>query len=244
MFKQPQYLNHSCSIFFPRISTIRRKAFDLETYLGQQYAIPHIIPIPDELDPEIPRIVISSKHGFSIIQISQISLTMHVRYSPDYQTNHAKIRTYLDERLPKLFDIVNILDVKPLFCGLTGELRLLSNFSEQEMHDFALQKFNYLRFNPDIYDFELKTTHIHAETFFANIALSNYRERQRYTDGLEPASFIDNSVIRTGFLINGDFNDRYAFYSQPNYECRVTVLDHLLDVTFESFDQTAQQIIS
>ena len=56
-------------------------------------------PIPDDQDPGLPRVVFSSKSGFSQIVISQISVALAVQYSEDFQLDSSKGEKYIVERL-------------------------------------------------------------------------------------------------------------------------------------------------
>jgi len=129
MFEAVRYVQNSFAIAFPRQHDIRRKVNDfedfLQTHLEGHYQQPMLIPVPDEMDPEIPRLIFGSRHGFSQIVFSQIGLSLNVDYSPDWQLDVSKGRQYLLERAPVLFDLLSILDnIKPFFSGLTTKIRL------------------------------------------------------------------------------------------------------------------------
>jgi hypothetical protein len=105
MFQPPSYIQNSFSIFFPRQEMIRRRVNEFEDTLTGRYSQPQVLPIPDELDPEVPRILFDSKHGFSQIVISQINMSLNVSYSSDWQSDIGRGRNYLTERVPTLFDL-------------------------------------------------------------------------------------------------------------------------------------------
>ena len=65
-----RYMQNSLAVAFTRQAAIRRAANGFEDALRDQYGQPNVLAIPDELDPEIPRIIFSSKHGSSQILIS------------------------------------------------------------------------------------------------------------------------------------------------------------------------------
>src|SRR4051794_20050190 len=98
IFSTPRYVQNSFSVIFPRQLDIRRRANDFENKLSGNYGQPQIFPMPDELEPEAPRIIFNSSHSYSQIVISQISITMNVNYSPEWQVNADLRRNYLLER--------------------------------------------------------------------------------------------------------------------------------------------------
>lgn len=120
MSSDVRYIQNGLAVAFTRQAAIRRDANDFEDALREQYGQPNVLAIPDELDPEIPRIIFSSKHGFSQILISQVNMTLNVRYSSDWQTDISKGRGYLMERVELLSQMLNLLqDPDPFFWGLT-----------------------------------------------------------------------------------------------------------------------------
>jgi len=82
MFDKAKYIQNGFNISFSRQPEIRRRANDFEDRLKGLYFQPHIVPVPDDLDPEVPRMLFGSEHGFSQIIVSQISLVLNVTYSP------------------------------------------------------------------------------------------------------------------------------------------------------------------
>ena len=54
MFENAKYIKNSFNIFFSRQPEIRRRANDFEDKLKGRYFQPHIVPVPDDLDPEVP----------------------------------------------------------------------------------------------------------------------------------------------------------------------------------------------
>ena len=96
MLETARYIQNSYSVTFPRQHDVRRKANKVEdflqTHLAGHYKQPMVIAVPDEVDPEIPRLMFGSRHGFSQLILSQVGLTLHVTYSPDWQVDVSKGR--------------------------------------------------------------------------------------------------------------------------------------------------------
>lgn len=123
MFGATRYIQNSFSVSFSRYPEIRRRSNEFEdllkTNFQNHYGQPQVISVPDELDPEVPRLVFGSRHGYSQIIISQIGMTLNVTYSPEWQQDISKGKKYLKERSSALYLLLKILeDSQIFFSGL------------------------------------------------------------------------------------------------------------------------------
>lgn len=226
MFQSPRYIRNSFSISFPRQIKIRRRANDFEDYLGaanrldDRYFHPQVLPIPDDFDPEIPRIIFGSEHGFSQIVFSQISLSLNVTYSPDWQDDINKGKEYLNRRVPILFDLIDILKITEVisFCGLVTQVRLSTPGDNDSALSHVTRIFLQEHIGIDLYDIELKMTTTQADKYFSNLTLRNYRIWEIPDDEfITRPPLRDNRVVGRGVEVIGDYNDRYAYNQKPDY---------------------------
>lgn len=219
MFEQPKCIKNSFNIILPRQLTIRRKANEFEDALEGHYFQPQIFPVPDDLDPEVPRIIFGSKHGFSQIIISQISFALNVNYSPDWQTDSEKRKAYLIDRIPILFQLLKISDIStPYFCGLTTQFRLPGReISEQDIITHLGQLYLKDELVQDYHDLQIKKTEIFDNRFFSNVTIKNYRswKLESATPGI--LRLTRDEANERGIEIIVDFNDRYAFNEGKAY---------------------------
>jgi len=237
MFQRTRYLRNSFSLTFPRQPDIRRKANDFEDALKEKlqghYSQPQVIAVPDELDAEVPRLIFASRHGFSQIIISQVSIVLNVTYSPDWQSDIEKGRDYLSERVKVLYELLSVLNgIRPYFSGLTTHVRLVSNADDKQI----LEDLSKL-WTKDCFDgLELDTTHelllkmttVHSERFFSNMTVRNYRgwTFEGAQTGIRPSPSAEAS--ERGVEIIGDFNDRYAYNEKNNYFSESAVADEII----------------
>ncbi|MCB0158117.1 MAG: hypothetical protein KDD83_08285 [Caldilineaceae bacterium] len=224
MFQTPRFLQNSFSITFARISDIRRRANAVEDALHQvlpgHYTIPQVIPVPDELDPEVPRLLFGSTHGYSQILISQISLVLNVQYSPDWQADIARGEAYLRERVPPLFSVLAALHgATPLFAGLTTLARTPTrpDVTDAMLLNLLAQRTLHTDAAPDMFDLQVKTTRIVDEHFYSNVTVKNFRgwPQEQMASGVVPIS--TTAAVERGIELHGDFNDRYRFNESPDY---------------------------
>jgi len=217
MFDKAKYIQNSFNIFFSRQPEIRRTANAFEDKLKGRYFQPHIVPVPDDLDPEVPRMIFGSEHGFSQIIVSQVTLVLNVTYSPDWQMDISKGRQYLFERVPILFELLDIFKgEKSYFCGLSTRVHLSTKTEDKKIIEH-LEKL-YLRNSMNsIYDVQLKITNVLSQRFFSNITVQNYRSWKLEGPRQGVVRFPQNEASDHGIEISGDFNDRYAFNENNEY---------------------------
>src|SRR6266496_3287758 len=176
MFDIPRYIQNSFSVIFPPIPDIRRKANDFEERLKGEYTQPLIIPIPDDFDSAMPRIIFDSKRGLNQIVIAPISIAFNVNYTPEYQIDAAQRSKYLQDRIPTVLKLTGVLkSVRPYFSGLTTQVHIPSTASEQDILQRIAQLFLGDKTTDNRHDIQIKFTDVVDERYFSNIIVENYR---------------------------------------------------------------------
>jgi hypothetical protein len=229
VFKEARFIRNSFSVLFPRQRLIRRKANDLEDHLKHSYSPPQTIPIPDEFDPQVPRLIFGSEHGFSQIVVSQISISLNVTYSPDWQTDINEGREYLAERVSLLFESLQILDgVRASFCGQTTTVRLATD----EADTFVIGKIaSWFSSDQDItetHELRIKKANVIDNRFFNNLTLSNYRVWTIPSTITTTPRVSSENVKERGLEVVGDFNDRYAYNEREDYNSNIEVAQEVI----------------
>jgi hypothetical protein len=236
MFEIERYVRNSFSVSFPRQLRIRRMANEFEDRLKGAYFQPQIISVPDDLDPEVPRIIFGSEHGFSEIIVTQMSVILNVVYSNDWQTNFEQRQAYLRERVPILFELTDILGVAHLhFCGLVSEVKLASHLDEQHvLNHLASRLLKQSELN-NAHDIQVKMTNVIDEQFFNNVTIGNYRSWQVSEIPPSIVSLSRRDIVAHGIQIIHDFNDRYAFNEKARYSTN-------LDIGLEAIDRAMTEM--
>lgn len=230
MFDTPRFIQNSFNVVFPRQSAIRRKANNFEDRLKGLYFQPQIISVPDELDPEIPRIIFGSEHGYSQVIISQVSFVLNVVYSTDWQTDISKGKQYLYERVKILFDLIKLLEgITSHFCGLSTKVQIPSNTEDTAILKHIAKLFFKDENIEGVHDLQYKRTSIVSGRFYNNITLTNYRSWKIGT-GQQGVLRVSSKEANTrGIEIVGDFNDRYEFNEKKDYNSTVDVAQIIID---------------
>jgi hypothetical protein len=222
MFEEAKYIQNSFSITFKRDSQIRRKANLFEDLLKEKlqghYSQPQLIAIPDDFEPEMPRLIFSSSHGFSQIIISQISMTLNVTYSPDWQINISKGKDYLQQRIQALFDLLSKADeIRPSFSGLITRVQLTAKSSEDEFLQFMREHIRFELIADQLHDVMFKETTVYQDLFFNNITIQNFRNWKLQQIMSDIPRYPRQAITGKGVEIISDFNDRYAYNEFPDY---------------------------
>lgn len=247
MFGQAKYIQNGFSITFQRYQNIRRKANEFEDLLKKRfnghYGQPQLIPVPDELDPEVPRMIFGSKHGFSQIIISQIAVVLNAIYSPDWQTDISKGKEYLMERSAALFSLLETIDHMPVyFSGLTTRIQLPMDTDDASILQHLQKCFGIPLNERNTHDIQVKITSVHNETFYSNITIQNFRSWQIAgpIQGILPLS--RQKASERGVEILGDFNDRYAFNEQNDYVSSSSLVTQIINEGLTQVSNTIRKV--
>lgn len=245
MFESPKYISNSLNILFPRESSIRRLSNQFEDRLKGNYQQPQATGVPDEFDPQVPRIIFGSVHGFSQIIISQINMVLNVRYSPnEWQSDISHGRSYLLERVPMLFELVEIINAEPLYFGLTTQINMPSKSDDKRILDHISNIFLKDKNNENTYDLQMKFTKIVEEKFFSNLTLQNYRSWKFDQPALIPVKLPDHNATVRGITILGDFNDRYSFNEKKDYKCNRDIAREIIELGLKEVKKMISRISS
>lgn len=225
---------------------IRKNGFDFENQLKNLYLQPQIINIPDDINPDMPRIIFTSKHGHSQIIISQVNFVFNVNYSDDWQLDISKGREYLVDKISILFDLLEIIEEKsPFFCGLSTLVQIPAQEEDKKVisHIYNLFSSDGNIFSSDIYEFQLKTSKVIEENFFSNISVQNYRNWNIDINSEEISKLSSNTIVESGIQIMGDFNDRYAFNEIESYSSKKDIANKIIELGLNEINNKIKTIL-
>lgn len=243
MFSELRYIQNSFNVVFTRQPTIRRKANEFEDKLKGRYFQPQIISVPDELDPEVPRMIFGSEHGFSQIIVSQVSFVLNVTYSPDWQINISEGKKYLNERISILFDLISLLkEIRPFFSGLSTKVHIASTKDDETIVKQIAEIFLKEEDIKNIHDLQFKRTEVMSNRFFSNITINNYRTWKIDSGQQEILSLSSKDASERGIEIVADFNDRYSFNENKEYRSNTDVAKEIIDGGLSEIKKFADMI--
>jgi hypothetical protein len=232
MFESPKFITSGISVVFERQREIRKKQFDFEDALKDRYVQPQLISVPDDLDPEVPRLIFTSHHGYSQIVMTQINISMNVKYSEEWQLDIQKFgKPYMSERIQLLFKLLSIVqpDLKANYCGANIRAQLPFTGDDEELKKVILEKYcNPLKNGTNLYDLSLSIVRHIDGKYFNNLNISNYRTWKVDNRGkLNKFKAID--ATKRGLELSVDYNDRLAFNNEDEYFSSEKTLYDILD---------------
>jgi len=243
MFDSQRYIQNSFNVVFPRQPSIRRLANEFEDKLKCSYAQPQIVPIPDDLDPEVPRMIFGSQHGYSQIIVSQISIALSVTYSPDWQEDISKGQRYLLDKVSTIFDLLSLLDqVKPCFSGLTTRVNLSSQQNDKQIVKRLTDAFLRNSEFDDLDEIQVKIARITEARFYSNITIHNYRTWKFEAPPQGPVRYSRGKSVERGIQVIGDFNDRHRFNEDENYYSSLHASEQIINSALMEVAQTVEKL--
>jgi hypothetical protein len=245
-FDEPRFIRNTFSVNLPRRLDIRRFAERFEQVLEGNYGPAQVTPIPDEMDPLLPRLLFSSTHGFSQILASQVNISFVVTYSDDWQTNQEMREEYVKDRARYLFSLSEILGTKVLFCGLTTDVRITSLAADSDILSLLRRTLLCSSITDDLHDIMVRVGIKIGDRFFSNTTIANFRSWESLKIAQETRTLVplpSAQATQHGILVNDDFNDRYSYNERDNYSCDYDTAKELLGVAFPHLQERIRRIL-
>jgi hypothetical protein len=217
VFAEPVFVANSLNVIFPRAAKIRRRVNEFEDRLDGLYGQPQTVPVPDELDPQVPRLVFQSLGGHSQLVVSQVSIAFTVVYDGAWTTDPSKRLDYLRERVPLVYDLCEVAQVKPVFTGLTGRVRLASDATDADVLARLTNVLGIKNVPADLSEVSLRLSAVVDGRFFNNITVQSYREWQA-DDASSVGPMPAAKALSRGVELIHDLNDRFAYNEHSDYE--------------------------
>lgn len=233
-------VRHSVSLTIGRNPSIRRMVNEMEDLIKAQsiggFAQPQLIPVPDELDPGIPRVVFTSQGGHTQVVVSQVSVTFNANYSPDWAQDPAKCRDYLLSKIDLLFKIVAAgwRGAQPHFAGVSTVFRIPAATREQSVAMLSHMFCDSQKFAGKATELSCRWSLSERGQFFSNVSLQTFINlNEQYLAEVEGVPRINDQTIEScGVEIASDFNDRLAFNELAQYS---TTTDTVKEMLVEGF---------
>jgi len=231
IFDEPRFITNNFSVHIPRNTDVRRAEDRFESVLTGHYGPANVTPVPDEMDPIIPRLIFSSTHGFSQILASQVNIVFIVRYSEDWQVNLESRSAYVKEHAALMFALAETLGTKALFCSLNSEVQVPATVEDERTVALLSEKLLQPIVSRNVYDLALKTTTVVNDKFFSNLTVSNFRIWEAHQPQLRDiVPLPKTAATQWGISFVNDFNDRYSFNEKEGYSCTYEKAKELLHV--------------
>ncbi len=218
------------NLVYPRVLDYRKKFVLSEEILSEYFMPPTILPVPEQVQDEVPRIIVQTKNGHSVLNIALSVASLTTNYNGDFSREWNLCRSYLNERCASVYEIINkMTDNNNIFVGLITNVEL-ENLDKTGLEILFHSLFNgneHKLGNP--YDLSCKLTYVYKERYYINITLENMREFSVETS-CNGRNYITGEKRHT-ISASIDINDRYAANMDQKYLSNKCAFDEILEIT-------------
>lgn len=233
-----KYMNFSTT-FNPVAGITQKFINNSQCALGDRFSNPNILPVPDMIQDDVPRIISNSNDGYSKIILSKINCSVSANFDDDWSNDWIKCMQYFENCISTAKEIAATLETDDKlmlkFLGITTKLFYDSNDAVHllENHIINAQLNN-------ICDIDLQVTQVIQDRYYINIRIANSR---LFDNNINPLScgFLENNYTN-GICVTIDINNRYAFSKglTRDKECNlieIETIKSLLQETIESLPE-------
>lgn len=230
------------NLVYPRIMEYRKKFANSEDILQEYFMPSTILPIPDQVEDEVPRIIAQTKNGHSMLNISLSVSSFTTNYDRDFVFDWNKCREYLTQRCSNIYDIIgNMTENNNIFVGLITNVEI-DDLGEDGLEvlkkSLCSEKAGKMG---EIYDLSCKLTYVYKKRYYINITLENNREFRTH-QSVDGRLYMDGEQKHTVAALI-DINDRYAANSDMNYKSKKEAFDEILHITSNIIDNKLENLV-
>lgn len=200
------------NIFFPKIIDLRNQFIKNEHLLKDYFLPGTILNLPPQIDENVPRIIVQSKNGHSTLNISLSNVAFTTLYDNEYVNNWDLCNKYINSRVSKIYELVDILTEKRnYYVGLTVFFEL------NDIDDVAVNIIKNKLLNKDLsifnslYGVACNFVYVVNEKYFVNLSIHDVR------NNLDSYGKIINGEMQRSIGIVLDINDRYVLNKNNAY---------------------------
>lgn len=201
-----------------------------------------ILPIPEQVQDEVPRIIAQTKNGHSVLNIALSVSSFITNYNGEFVSDWNKCKEYLAQRCSDIYQIIdNMTENNNTFVGL------ITNVEIDDLDGTGLEILKKSLFGEEtekmgeLYDLSCKLTYVYKNRYYINITLQNLREFsvQQYSNGRTCITGERKHTISASI----DINDRYAANNDVNYKSKKEAFDEILQITSNIIDNKLENLV-
>lgn len=237
-----QFKETSFTVRYNKIENINKKYYLNDEILGDAYCPATVLPVPDDAQLEIPRIVLKTKKQHSTLTISPIMLSFSTVYTDDYLTRWPLCKAYLEAKLFSIFDFLGAIGAeKYKFLGLNVSI-VADKPDEKDSVEFLMDN---LCKSPieNVFDFNIRYTFVENEKYFVNIAIQDARTFEKDVNPDVPGMLSEKNLKSKDVGVILDINDRYIFNEDENYVSSSAVSKDILELTTKVIDERLNNLV-
>lgn len=231
------------NLVYPKINGFRKKFANVEDILSDNFIPATILPIPDQVQEEVPRAIVQSKHGHSILNVALTVSSFTTTYSGEFIGSWSLCENYLRERCESIYKLVDSLSEES--CRYVG---LITIIEFDDISDSSLETLKRSLFKEngrelgDIFDVSCKLTYAYKEDYYINITLENTRELLVQEDS--NGQFVSAGESKNFVAVTIDVNDRFASNQRRDYKSEKKAFNSILKITAEIINDKLNTLIN
>lgn len=231
------------NLVYPKIEEYRKKFVFSEDILNPYFMSPAILPIPEQVQDDVPRIMVQTKNGHSILNIALSVASFTTNYNGEFIKDWNKCRNYLEERCNIIYKIIDqMTGGNNIFVGLVTNVEIndLENTGLEVLKNSLFN--NQARKLGELYDLGCKFTYVYKKQYYINITLENRREFlvKQYRNGRNYITEEKRHTISASI----DINDRYAANNDTEYKSKKEAFDEILEITSNIINNKLEELVS
>lgn len=230
------------NLVYPRIVEYRKKFVNSEDVLNEYFMPPTILPIPEQVQDEVPRIIVQTKNGHSMLNIALSVASFTTNYNGEFVLDWDKCKNYLEQRCSSIYKIIDdMTGNNNIFVGL------ITNVEIDDLDSTGLEILKRSLFNDEarkmgeLYDLSCKLTYVYKKKYYINITLENLREFsvEQYSNGRTCITGEKKHTVSVSI----DVNDRYAANNNQNYKSKKEAFDEILQITSNIINNKLEELV-
>lgn len=235
-------LKTSLNMMYPKIIDYRKNFVMTEDALKEDFQPANLLPVPDDIPDEVPRIVAQTKGGHSVLNIGLNAMSFLTNYDGSYVNDWRISSSYLKEKSKLIYDVMNKLtSTKYSYVGVVAVLEV-DNKNEDVLD--VLKKSLIRDRGKDIgdpYSLGVKITYVQEDKYFVNISLETIKKYKAIRD--KAGELISNTYDSSFIGITVDVNDRFASEHIQGYHSSQKAFESILAIITELVNGKLEKLI-
>lgn len=230
------------TIYFPIISDIRKYIFNFEEAFGEEWEPFQLIPTPDGVPAEIPRITANTKGKHSTLFISQQNIQLQISFDDKYSNDIDKCFDYIHNKIDQLNKACGILKDEFYYVGITVMCRE-DSITENAVSFVTEKEFIKIDSNMDLDQVSLRMGYKLRNAYYFNISMETKKRYEGIPQG-DVISLADLSFKSDDLLVTLDINDKLSFNSSKSYKSKLNQLYEILNIVKNFVDNGLEDFLT
>ena len=215
------------TVYFPTISDIRKHIFEFENVFGEDWNQFELIPTPEGVPPQIPRITATTKDGHTTLFISQQNIQLQINFFDKYSNDIERYFEYIQNKIDQLNEACSILKDEFYYVGITV------TYKKDGINDAVSfvrdREFIKIASNMDIDQVSMRIGYKLKDKYYFNISMETKKRYEGIPQG-DVISLADLSFRSDDLFITLDINDKFSFNSDKLYKSNFEELNNILKI--------------